>query len=62
MSLSDPSHYPSYSMKPPMCPDCGIPMRFESGSPDERHDNLRHITFTCDCCGKTVEQLIRDAD
>jgi len=35
-------------------------MRLESGSPDERHSNLRHVIFVCDDCGRTSDQMIPD--
>ena len=48
-------------IRPPVCPDCDIPMRLESGLPDTRYVNIRHMIFTCDC-GRISDQMIADSD
>lgn len=55
------SDNPSSPIRPPTCPDCGTLMRLESGLPDTRYVNIRHMIFVCDC-GRTSDQLIADPE
>jgi hypothetical protein len=58
----DPPRRPAIKpIKPPICPDCDGPMRFDSGLRDTRYTNLRHMIFVCDC-GRTADQLIADQE
>ena len=59
MSITAASEGSAPQIKAPVCPTCGTLMRFESGSPDERHPNLRRCIFKCDC-GRTSDQLLAD--
>jgi len=47
--------------RPPTCPECGTLMRLESGLPDTRYVNIRHMIFVCDC-GRTSDHLIADPE
>jgi hypothetical protein len=55
------SDNPWSPIKPPICPDCDVPMRLESGWPDTLHTNLRHMIFICDC-GRTSDQMVADPE
>jgi hypothetical protein len=55
------SNNPSSPIKPPICPDCDAPMRLDTGLPDPRYVNLRHMIYTCKC-GRTSDQLIADPE
>ena len=43
--------------RPPSCPTCHKPMRFESAKADKQYRKLRHVIFVCDC-GRKSDQLV----
>ena len=51
---------PRPPIKLPICPDCEVRMRLESGLPDAHYTNLWHMIFICDC-GRKTDQLIADS-
>ena len=55
-----PFEKPASPIKHPICPQCRVPMRLESGVPDARYSNLRHWMFRCDACNITTDQLLAD--
>jgi hypothetical protein len=44
-------------VRPPVCPDCRMPMRFATAERDRTYFKLRHAIFVCDC-GRASDQLI----
>jgi hypothetical protein len=45
------------SVRPPVCPDCRMPMRFATAERDRTYFKFRHAIFVCDC-GRASDQLI----
>jgi hypothetical protein len=41
-------------LRPPVCPNCKLPMRYQTSELDQHHSNLRHVMFVCSC-GLTSE-------
>jgi hypothetical protein len=46
-------------VKPPVCPNCKLPMRYQTSELDEQHGNRRHVMFVCSC-GLTSGQVVAD--
>ena len=46
-------------LRPPVCPNCQLPMRYETSELDKTHANLRQVMFVCDC-GLTSDQVVLD--
>jgi hypothetical protein len=43
-------------IRPPVCPDCGTPMRYAASDLDKIYP-VRHLMFVCDC-GRASDQLV----
>jgi hypothetical protein len=44
-------------VKPPVCPNCKLPMRYQTSELDKHHGNRRHVMFVCSC-GLTSGQVV----
>jgi hypothetical protein len=49
------------ALRPPVCPNCKLPMRYETSELDEQHTNIRHVMFVCSC-GLTSDQMVAAPD
>ena len=47
------------AVRTPVCPNCRMPMRYETTEADRHHDNLRHVLFVCSC-GLASDQMVAD--
>jgi hypothetical protein len=45
------------ALRPPVCPNCQLPMRYETSELDKQQRNLRHVMFVCSC-GLTSDQVV----
>jgi hypothetical protein len=48
-------------VRPPVCPDCKLPMRYQTSQLDKQHGNLRRVMFVCSC-GLASDQVIAAMD
>jgi hypothetical protein len=45
----------------PVCPNCKVPMRYQSSELDKEHAHIRHVMFVCSC-GLTSDQMVAAPD
>jgi RNase P subunit RPR2 len=49
------------ALRPPVCPNCKVPMRYQTSELDRLHSNIRHVMFVCSC-GLTSDQMMATPD
>jgi hypothetical protein len=49
------------ALRPPVCPNCKLPMRYQTSELDEQRGKVRHVMFVCSC-GLTSDQMMAAPD
>jgi hypothetical protein len=49
------------ALRAPVCPNCNLPMRYQTSEVDQQDGKVRHVMFVCSC-GLTSDQMMAAPD